>query len=272
MQLSNRLTRILVALIAIPLIVGVAYFGKLLFLIFILFIGLLAYDEFSKMLKSKSIYSNYILGLLSVFFIIVNSYLNLISFEAVAIIIVLFILIAELFRNKASAIMNIGGTLTGIFYIGLFAASIIRLREFPFTENNYEQGGLLIISILASIWICDSAAYFLGTAFGSHKLFPRVSPNKSWEGAISGFIFAILTMILAKVLVIDYLSYIDVLIIGFIIGTVGQIGDLVESLIKRDANVKDSSSVIPGHGGIFDRFDSFLFSSPVIYLYLVLFK
>jgi phosphatidate cytidylyltransferase len=111
----------------------------------------------------------------------------------------------------------------------------------------------------------------LGTAFGKHKLFPRVSPKKSWEGAISGFVFAILTMIAARAIILDFFSLWDVIIIGIIVGTIGQMGDLVESLMKRDAGVKDSSSIIPGHGGIFDRFDSLLLSAPFIYLYLFYF-
>jgi len=144
------------------------------------------------------------------------------------------------------------------------------ISEF-FTED-YFSGGYLIISIFITIWICDSAAFFLGTAFGKHKLFPRVSPKKSWEGSIAGFIFALLTMIALKYIILYSFSFVDALITGIIIGSVGQIGDLVESLIKRDAGVKDSSNLIPGHGGIFDRFDSLMLSSPVIYLYLSYFK
>ena len=111
----------------------------------------------------------------------------------------------------------------------------------------------------------------MGTAFGKHKLFPRVSPNKSWEGAIAGFVFAIITMIAAKATVIDLLTLYDAVIIGIIVGIIGQMGDLVESLVKRDAGVKDSSAIIPGHGGIFDRFDSLLLTAPVVYLYLSIF-
>ena len=157
----------------------------------------------------------------------------------------------------------------GVFYMGIFGSTLIGIREFyPDINGLYSNGGYLIISIFAAIWICDSAAFFGGTALGKNRLFSRVSPKKSWEGAIFGFIFAILAMILAKSLVLDFLSFRDVLIIGFIIGTFGQMGDLSESLLKRDAGVKDSSNLIPGHGGIFDRFDSLLFSSPLIYLYL----
>jgi phosphatidate cytidylyltransferase len=179
----------------------------------------------------------------------------------------------ELSRNKESAVANIGATLTGIFYIGLFSASLVKLREY-YADSYffYDQGGYLIISLFATIWICDSAAYFIGSAFGKHKILTRISPKKSWEGGIAGFIFSVLAMVIAKILILDLLSIQDAVAIGIIIGTFGQAGDFVESMIKRDANVKDSSSLIPGHGGIFDRFDSLLFSAPLIYLYLTFFS
>jgi phosphatidate cytidylyltransferase len=145
----------------------------------------------------------------------------------------------------------------------------VLIREiFSQSELLYSEGGYLIISIMIAIWVCDSAAFFIGSAFGKHKLFPRVSPNKSWEGAVAGFVFAIVSMIAAKAIFLDILTLTDSIIIGTIVGTVGQIGDLVESLVKRDAGVKDSSAIIPGHGGIFDRFDSLLFTAPVVYIYL----
>ena len=108
--------------------------------------------------------------------------------------------------------------------------------------------------------------------FGKHKLMPRVSPSKSWEGAIAGFIFAIITMIIAKSILLEFLTLKDVIVLGIIIGFIGQLGDLVESLFKRDSGVKDSSGLIPGHGGMFDRFDSLLMSAPVIWLYLRYFQ
>jgi phosphatidate cytidylyltransferase len=135
-------------------------------------------------------------------------------------------------------------------------------------QTIYRWGGLTIIAIFASIWICDSAAYFAGRAIGRHKLFERVSPKKTWEGAIAGFVGAVLAFVAAKALVLPYLSFSSAIICGAIIGSFGQLGDLVESLMKRDAGVKDSSALIPGHGGIFDRFDSLLFVSPLLYFYL----
>ncbi|MBL1215244.1 MAG: phosphatidate cytidylyltransferase [Ignavibacteriae bacterium] len=269
MALGNRTLRILVALISIPILIAVTYIGKIPFLIFVLFLGLAAYYELVKMGKHKEINANLPVGVFSIIAIILNAYLSYTPFLILIIAVSSTLLITELFRNKGSAINNLGVSLLGIFYIGLFSSSLINIREFYNTsELVYYEGGYLIIAIFISIWVCDSAAYFIGSAVGKHKLFPRVSPNKSWEGAIAGFIFAVVTLIAAHALLLDEIAIKDAIVIGIIVGVFGQVGDLVESLLKRDAGVKDSSSIIPGHGGIFDRFDSILFSAPIIYLYI----
>jgi phosphatidate cytidylyltransferase len=270
---NNTLTRIIVSLAAIPIIIFLCYYGRLPFLAFATFVGMAAYFEFYKMVTKKAAYANRYIGGLSVLVILLNAYFNFIEFETVIYLVILLVLLTELFRNKNSAIFNSGTTLMGIFYVGLFAASLIKIREL-YNYNNfiYNRGGLIIISLLITIWVCDSAAFFIGTPFGKHKLFKRVSPNKSWEGAIAGFVFSIITVIALKSFLIDFLSWEDVLIIGIVTGIFGQIGDLIESLIKRDSGVKDSSAIIPGHGGIFDRFDSLLFTAPIIFLYLKYFS
>ena len=272
MALGNTATRIIVSLIAIPLILAACFYGGIPFLLFVLVIGLISFYEFSVLAKNKNAYVNFPIGFLTVFVIITNSYYAFTGLNIIIILATSLLLLFELFRNKESAIINVGTTLFGILYLGVLASSILLIREF-FNKSDmlYPEGGFLIISIMVSIWVCDSAAFFLGTAFGKHKLFPRVSPNKSSEGAIAGLIFAIVGMVASKFLVLEYLSWQDVIVIGIIAGTIGQLGDLVESLIKRDAKVKDSSAIIPGHGGIFDRFDSLLLTAPIVYLYLYFF-
>jgi phosphatidate cytidylyltransferase len=268
----NKLsTRSIVAVIGIPLIVALCLLGKIYFLMLPLGIGLISFYELAKMARNKHSYVNLILGSLIVFLIIVNEYRPFIEIKLIILFSIIVLLLSELFRNKESAISNLGTTLLGIFYIGFFSGSLVDLREF-YNDSafTYFQGGYLIISILVSIWVCDSAAYFLGTALGKHKLMPRISPNKSWEGAIAGFIFSVITFIAAKALVLEFLEWRDIIVIGIIIGILGQFGDLIESMIKRDSRVKDSSSIIPGHGGILDRFDSLLFTAPAVYLYLKL--
>ncbi len=195
----------------------------------------------------------------------------------------------ELFRNVPGAIANMAATVAGVLFIPLFFGALIGLRElfipgdFPISAyfpvygpdvpeeivtTVYRWGGLTVLSLFAAIWLCDSAAYFVGRAWGRHKLFPRVSPNKTWEGAVAGFCAAVLTFVAAQHFVLPYLTVGSGLLCGAIVGVFGQIGDLVESLLKRDAGVKDSSALIPGHGGVLDRFDSLLFVAPLIFVYL----
>ncbi|MGD8781689.1 MAG: phosphatidate cytidylyltransferase [Ignavibacteria bacterium] len=272
MKISNTWIRIIVSLVTIPVITFVSYTGNYYFFSFVLLIGLLSYYEYRLLVKSKNINVSLIPGLTAVLLIIINSFLFICPPLILFFLIVTLILLEELFLGNGSAINNLGGSFLGIFFIGLFSSSLILIREhFNQTVLPYESGGYLIISILATIWICDSAAFFVGTAIGKHKIFPRVSPNKSVEGSIAGFVFAIISIAAAKLIVLDFLSWEDIIVIGIIVGVFGQIGDFVESLIKRDADAKDSSQLIPGHGGFFDRFDSLLFSSPLIYIYLYYF-
>lgn len=201
---------------------------------------------------------------------------------------VITILLVEMFHNRNNAILNISTTILGIFYVPLFLGTLVGIRElfipfdfpvyryFPVELNLsdsikdqiYLWGGYTVLTIFATIWICDTVAYFGGKIFGKHKLFERVSPNKTWEGAISGFISAIAFVLVAKYLVLDYLAVENAVVIGAIVGVFGQLGDLAESKLKRDAGVKDSSNLIPGHGGALDRFDSLLFVAPLVFLYL----
>lgn len=201
------------------------------------------------------------------------------------------VLLIELFRNKGSVIANAGATILGTTYVGVFLGTLLGLRElfgmeFPLSlaiqhanglspmsddvvrATTYAWGGWTIISIFASLWMCDTMAYAGGRIMGRHKLFPRISPKKTWEGAVWGFSGAVLTMIVMQRLALPYLAVHQAAIIGIIIGVFGQIGDLVESALKRDAGMKDSSSLIPGHGGVLDRFDSLIFVSPILYLYI----
>ena len=269
MSLSNHAVRVIVAVVTIPVIVAAAYFGNVYFLFFVAAITAVSYYEFCNMVKNKKIFANKTFGLIGILILLINFYRTFIDVYSFLLIFSIILFLTELFRNRGSAILNIGATLLGVFYLGLFGSSIIGIREFyPNIGELYQRGGYLMISIFAAIWICDSAAFWAGRKLGKHKLFPRVSPNKSWEGSIFGFLFSIFVLILAQILILDFISFTDAVFIGIIIGIFGQLGDLIESLIKRDNGVKDSSGLIPGHGGMFDRFDSLFYTSPVILLYL----
>ena len=300
--------RVGVAVVAIPAMTWLAYLGGYYFLFLVAAISSLALHEFYRLAEGKGVFPQKTVGiifglLINVAFIFDRFSLDILSFlqrygrhpsmlsphQFLLCSVLLFLLVVssvELFRRKGSPIQNAATTVLGVLFVSLFLGTLIQTRElFPFgfpagrffphalpDESELAQinrwGGFTIISLFATIWICDTAAYFGGLAIGKHKLFERVSPNKTWEGAVFGFVFSVIAMVVARSLFLGYLSLEQGIIIGILIGVFGQLGDLVESRFKRDAGVKDSSTIIPGHGGVFDRFDSLIFVSPIVYLYI----
>lgn len=300
--------RVAVAIPAIAVIVWMSMLGGYFFFCLIALFSGVALFEFYGLAEKKGALPLKALGLAAGFmvngsFIYERSQVELFAwFEArgvrlsmfsqlqfllvVLLVFLLAVLLTELFRQKGSAVLNAATTVFGVCIISLFLGTLISVRElfpygFPvhkFFPMSYagdaelsaitRWGGYTIVSVFASIWMCDTAAYFGGSVLGRHKLFERVSPKKSWEGAAFGLVAALLTMIIARSTVLDYLRLQDALVIGGIIGVFGQLGDLVESRFKRDAGVKDSSALIPGHGGVYDRFDSLVFVAPIVYLYI----
>ena len=262
--------RVLVAIFGIPIIVFLVLKGGWLFVALVLLINLLSQYEFYKLTELKQMLPLKILGLVGTVLITVSFYKFGVEKLWLIIIILFYLtLLIELFRDKASATSNITATAWGFFYPPLFFSFHILIRELPKSRNlDYAAGGRWILLMLVTIWICDTAAYFVGSAIGKHKLFVRVSPNKTVEGAVAGFLFALVTAYIFHITYVKLLSLVDCLIIGVIVGIMSQIGDLVESLFKRDAGVKDTSGILPGHGGFLDRFDAPLFVAPLVYLYL----
>jgi phosphatidate cytidylyltransferase len=135
--------------------------------------------------------------------------------------------------------------------------------------------GYFILALLVSIWVGDSAAYFVGKSFGKHKISLRISPGKSWEGAVACLLATIGVWVTAPagiygIFRLSSLPLHHCLAIGIIVGVIGQFGDFGKSLLKREAGMKDSSNLIPGHGGVLDRLDSILFAAPMVLLYLLI--
>jgi phosphatidate cytidylyltransferase len=272
----NELTiRVLVALVGIPLLLFVILQGDIYFFSVIVLIAVISQWEIYKILQSKkihvSIIPGYTLGMLLLYFTAYGMDNNLILLSFLAL---LFLFAFEMFRNKGSALLNVAGTLLGIIYPVSFLAALLFLRfniEKILPKTGYNPAGMFIITMFASVWLCDTFAYFFGKAYGKHRLFERVSPKKSVEGAVAGLIGAILIFFVSKWIGFLHISNVLVLISGFIVGTIGQLGDLVESWFKRDVSVKDSSTILPGHGGMLDRFDSLMFIAPAfVMFYLIL--
>ncbi|MBI4428473.1 MAG: phosphatidate cytidylyltransferase [Ignavibacteriales bacterium] len=307
-RFSSLPTRVAVAAVAIPAIVVLALEGGYWFFGLVALISSLSLAEFYKLSEKKNVFPLASLGLffgilmnlafiyerlqLDLYQILSDAGIRLSMFSqlqfflVVVLLFTLTVLLTELFRDKGSPTLNIAVTVFGVLGISVFFGTLIGLREiFPYGFPVYKffsvavadtvqldrinrWGGYTVVSLLAAIWVCDTAAYFGGVTFGRHKLLELVSPGKTWEGGVFGFVFAVATMVVAQSTVLDYLEFHHAIVIGVFVGIFGQLGDLVESRFKRDAGVKDSSSIIPGHGGMYDRFDSLVFLSPIVYLYI----
>lgn len=163
--------------------------------------------------------------------------------------------------NFALAISKIALTLFGMLYIGLLLSYVTLI-------DKTVPGKQWVLFLLSTVWAADIGGFFIGSLVGRHKLYPRVSPNKTIEGLAGGVGGAITAALLYRKLFFSDLDVSHCVFLGFSLTLFGQMGDFTESMIKRSAHVKDSSGLIPGHGGMLDRLDSFLFSAPFLYYYI----
>ena len=170
--------------------------------------------------------------------------------------------IAELFRAQSKPFENISITVGGIIYLVIPFVLLNQLAT-RLELDKFQHYIWPVLSIFILIWSNDTFAYLTGRLIGKHKLFERISPKKTWEGFIGGVVFAMIAgILLAYLLEESYLKYITYALVA---GVIGTFGDLVQSMLKRSVNVKDSGTILPGHGGILDRFDAVLFVVPVIF-------
>jgi phosphatidate cytidylyltransferase len=149
-------------------------------------------------------------------------------------------------------------------YVGMLGGSLIRLR------NDFPEGSKLVFFLLLVVWLGDSGAYYVGKTFGKHKLSPRISPKKTVEGLAGGIAASVITAVVIHLTFFKAFPLVHAIIAGVILSFAGVVGDLAESMWKRSAAVKDSGTLIPGHGGFLDRFDSILFTAPILYTYWAL--
>lgn len=269
--MKELLTRVLVAVISIPLLIFIILEGRWYFFGFIAIIAIGGQIEFYLMAKKKEALPQNIIGILISITVLTAVQVGLNKFLVVLIIsLLLFSLSFEMFRNKNSALLNFSVTVSGVIYPVVLLAMLLHLRNNVSWDDISSNAGFMV-SIFVALWACDSFAYFIGKSLGKHRLFERVSPKKSIEGAIGGLFGAFLVFISSHYAEWYIISLPIAVASGIIIGVFGQLGDLVESWLKRDSGVKDSSHILPGHGGLLDRFDSLIFVAPFfLIMYLLL--
>lgn len=271
--------RVSVAVWGIPAVLGLSYLGGAWFLLLVILITGVSLWEFYTMFRHREIYAYRSSGaVLGVLMIIAAYGLGLTGTVPLMLLSVLFLSLLNLKPQRGLVSQNFALSVAGIFYIALFLAAMVMVRndfQTVFDDASLRvknPGGIFLIIVWCAIWICDTAAYFGGKRFGNHKLAPTISPGKTVEGALFGLVSGIAVFMLLGNGLLPGVPGIFHLAAGVVIGVFGQLGDLVESRFKRDAGVKDTSAILPGHGGFLDRFDSFIFVSPFLYLLTLIFN
>ncbi len=268
---SNLIIRVLIAFTFGPLILYVTLLGGFPFLALITILVILGLWEFLYVAKSKNLQIPlWILLPLGILLPVCAFFFG----EKVLMVFLLAVMyltaINLVIRGRTQgATADWATSVFGLFYVAGLFSFLILVRELTRELGmDYKLGGLWIIYLLLCIWSCDTFAYFIGAPLGKHKLSPNVSPNKTVEGFLGGIVGAVAAAFFCYYVFFGSARLGHLLVIAAFVALIGQVGDLAESLFKRDAQIKDISNIIPGHGGILDRFDSLLFMAPVVYYYL----
>lgn len=263
-------TRAITGFFFIAVLIAAVLLGPYAFIPFFTVIGACSVYEFYKMVQTAETKPLFISGILSALVCLTLLGIVLLGLlpekSLLWIFSVSFVLyIAALFRKSTAAVQDLAYTIFGILYAAIPFGVFICLGFISGSYDPYIPLGFLIL-----LWTNDTGAYLAGKSFGKRKLFERISPNKTWEGFIGGLILAVVVSLNLGRYFESLLSW-QWFTMAIIIGSFGTLGDLVESMIKRNTGVKDSGNILPGHGGLLDRFDGLLMAAPLVYIYLKIF-
>tara|TARA_Y100001934_G_C12235147_1_gene717361 strand:- start:314 stop:1144 length:831 start_codon:yes stop_codon:yes gene_type:complete len=266
----NENNRTVVNLLGVPTILGSIYLGDYAFFIFIWIIAILGSLEYNRIVQIED---DLFPKVISIFFISILLFGYKLNYNlALVPFVVISIMIIQLFSVKNKPLYSIATMVFGVLWMGMLLGSLVVMRDIE------SVGFELIVIMFISVWSCDSFAFIFGKYFGQTKIWPSISPKKTWLGTIMGLMASILSVYIFYIYgekfgfnfqkINAILNITDVFNLGIIFGGLGQLGDFFESLLKREVGIKDSGKILKGHGGILDRFDSILFVAPSLYIYI----
>jgi phosphatidate cytidylyltransferase len=264
-------TRAITGFFFVCVMLASVLFGAYAFTAFFLILSVLTLAEFYKLVKTEEVnpqrFSGLLLGV-SLYVATAIYFLKggLLSYFLICLPLAVSVIVSELFRNKARPFHNIAYTIFGVLF-----AFLPFCFFYGMAFNNGEYSSHYPLAFLITLWSSDTGAYLAGTSMGKHKLFERHSPKKTWEGFGGGMFTSLLAAGILSIYFKD-LPLQHWLVIAVIVVVAGTLGDLSESMLKRSVSAKDSGSLLPGHGGLLDRFDGLLLAAPLVFVYLQLIK
>jgi phosphatidate cytidylyltransferase len=268
------LLRIITGVVGIALAAVVIQTGGYVFAGAVILLSLIGWHEYARAFMHHGDPIAYFAGMIILLLLGGCAWLGTSDeFLAVATLGMLFIFMEAVLLHRRFSIASASLSVAGIFYVGFSFSHLLLLRAMEgdamvaSPAGNMTWGCALVWVALIGTWASDTFAYFTGSLLGSHKLCPSISPGKTVEGFVGGFIGTVLSVIAVGRLVFDF-DIILLAVLGVCIAIAAPLGDLVESVIKRYTGIKDSGNIIPGHGGVLDRFDSVMFSVPVVYYFV----
>jgi phosphatidate cytidylyltransferase len=276
------LPRVITALVLMPVVLAAIWFGTLPFFLFVLGVCLIGTWEYSLIADEGGYPNQLVLSLIGTAGLLLALFLDgapvgpiHVAPSPMFVLIVwsLFVFLREFARrDKDHSFLRIITTISGVVVFGLFLGHLILIRDLRFVagEGFRPVGREFMFFLLVIIWTVDTGAWWVGRMIGRFPLAPTISPKKTWEGSIGGTLFAALVgWFFREAFLREAMKPLEAITAAVLIAVTAQISDLIESLMKRSFGVKNSSELLPGHGGILDRFDSFIFSAPLFYYLLI---
>ena len=273
MALDNLIKRIPTGIVLVIIITLAISISQVSFIVLILAINMLALQEFYRLFYSSTVLPRKIAGVVLSVCILVTFTVFITGKSDWKVLLIniplaFVVFISELYLKADNPFYNLAFTFLGIICITIPLCFFISIAFWPVGQNIYQSR--IVLGYFFILWASDTGAYFVGKYFGRHHLFERISPKKTWEGSLGGTASALLVAYITSYFFITINSS-DWIIVAFIIVVTGTFGDLIKSLMKRSLHLKDSGTILPGHGGMLDRFDSLLGSAPFVFCYLILF-
>ena len=276
--MKKFITRTLSGLVFVTIVIGAIFGGQYSHALLFLFVSIVCLYEFYRALKNKGIKSNSIMGII-VGSLVYGTIASVVLFKLpittllITLPLLFVIWISQLWQKTENPFESISYTLCGVIYISIPLSLTLFIAKPMFLNDANEvlvYSPIVMLGILILQWVSDTFAYLTGVCIGKHPLFKRHSPKKSWEGFVGGFVFCVLAGYLIGTDTNTPFDKIDWIVMAAMVPPIGTLGDLVESMFKRSMEIKDTGNIMPGHGGLLDRFDSLIMTTPFLLGYLMI--